>query len=130
MAYCTYQEVQLEAGTACGTATTADITALIARSDEMIADILTQKGLTAPTSSTQLKTASIAFTIAKIKRRQAHELSRTNSSSLPGLSYGVSVDTEIASLEASAMKAIDLYVAYAGGSGVAIVRNHRMIRGY
>ena len=122
MAYCTYTEVQLEAGTACGTATTSDITALIARSDAEIVDILIQKGVAAPTSANQLKTASIALTIAKIKRRQAHELSRTNSLSLPGLSYGVSVDTEIAALEANAMKAIDLYVAAVNGTGTRVSR--------
>ena len=83
---------------------------MIPRSDEETPDILTLKGVSVPSSSSLLKTASICLTIAKIKRRQAHELSRTNSSSLPGLSYGVSVDTEIAALEAKAKTAIDQYV--------------------
>lgn len=122
MAFCLYTEVQLEAGTACGTATTADITSLIARSDAEITDILTQKGVTAPASATQLKTASIYLTIAKIKRRQAHELSRTNSASVPGLSYSVNVETEIAALEANAMKAIDLYVSAVNGTGIRVSR--------
>ena len=36
MAYCTYTDVQLKAGTSCGTATTADITNLIVESDAEI----------------------------------------------------------------------------------------------
>ncbi|MFA5269639.1 MAG: hypothetical protein WC379_16870 [Methanoregula sp.] len=122
MAFCTYTEVQLESGTACGTATTADITSLIARSDAEIADILTQKGVTAPASATQLKTASIYLTIAKIKRRQAHELSRTNSASVPGLSYSVSVETEIAALEEKAHSAILQYVSAVNGTGIRVSR--------
>jgi len=110
MAYCTTTDVYLEAGTATGTAISADITSMITRSDEEIADILALKGISVPSSSSLLKTASICLTIVKIKRRQAQELSRTNSSSLPGLSYGVSVDTEIAALEAKAKTAIDQYV--------------------
>ena len=131
MAFCTYTDVQLEAGTATGTATTADITSLITRSDEEIADILTRKGLTAPASATQLKSASIYLTIAKIKRRQAHELSRPNSISLGGdISFSVNGEGEAQAYEAKARVAIDQYVAYTGGSGIAIVRNHRMFRGY
>jgi hypothetical protein len=110
MAYCTTTDVYLEAGTTTGTATVGDISSMIIRSDEEIADILTLKGVSVPSSSSLLKTASICLTLAKIKRRQAHELSRTNSSSLPGISYGVSVDTEIAALEAKAKTAIDQYV--------------------
>jgi hypothetical protein len=123
MAFCTYDEVQLEAGTACGTATTANITSLIARSDAEIADILTQKGLTAPASASQLKTASIYLTIAKIKRRQAHELSRPNSLSLGGdISFSTSPEAEILALEESAMKAINQYVAYVNGTGIRASR--------
>jgi hypothetical protein len=130
MAYCTYTDVQLEAGTACGTATTSDITSLIARSDAEIADILTQKGITAPASATQLKTASIYLTIAKIKRRQAHELSRPNSLSLGGdISFGVSVEAEIASLEKGAMAAIDQYVSHVNGTGIRVSRVRTRIRG-
>jgi hypothetical protein len=117
MAYCTYEEVQLEAGTACGTATTANITSLIARSDAEIADFLAEKGVTAPTSDTRLKTASIYLTIAKIKRRQAHELSRPNSLSLGGdISFSTSPEAEIAALEARAIKAVNKYVSYVGGN--------------
>jgi hypothetical protein len=123
MAYCTYTEVQLEAGTACGTATTSDITALIVRSDAEIVDILIQKGVAAPTSANQLKTASIYLTIAKIKRRQAHELSRPNSLSLGGdISFSVSPEAEILALEELAMKAINLYVSAVNGTGIRVSR--------
>lgn len=123
MAFSTYDEVQLEAGTACGTATTANITSLIARSDAEIADILTQKGIIAPSSATQLKTASIYLTIAKIKRRQAHELSRPNSLSLGGdISFSTSPEAEIKALEDKAMLAINQYVAYVNGSGISVSR--------
>jgi len=131
MAYCDYTDVQLESGTSLGTITTSDITALISRSDEEIVDMLTEKGLTAPASASQLKTASICLTIAKIKRRQAHELTRPNSLSLGGdISFGVNSEAEAASYESKGRRAVSQYVEYAGGSGVAFVRNHRMIRGY
>lgn len=131
MAYCTYTDIQLELGTSLGTITTGDITNMILRSEEEITDILTDKGLTAPASASQLKSASIYLTCAKIKRRQAHELSRPENLSLGGdLSFRVNPETEAKSYEAKALVAIDQYVKYAGGSGVAIVRNHRMIRGY
>jgi hypothetical protein len=131
MAYCTYTDVQLEAGTSLGTITTDDITALIARSDEEIVDMLTEKGLTAPASASQLKTASICLTCAKVKRRQAHELTRPENLSLGGdLSFRVNPEAEAKSYEAKAVAAVGQYVTYAGGSGVAIVRNHRMFRGY
>jgi hypothetical protein len=131
MAFCEYTDVQLEAGTSLGTITTSDITALITRSDEEITDILLEKGLTAPVSASQLKTASINFTIAKIKRRQAHELTRPNSLSLGGdISFGVNPEAEAASYESKGRKAVAQYIDYAGGSGVAFVRSHRMLRGY
>lgn len=131
MAYCVYTDVQLEAGTSLGTITTDDITALITRSDEEIVDMLTEKGLMAPASASQLKTASICLTCAKIKRRQAHELTRPENLSLGGdLSFRVNPETEARSYEAKAVAAVDQYVKYAGGSGVVIVRNHRMLRGY
>lgn len=131
MAYCTYTDVQLETGTSLGTITTDDITNMIVRSDEEIADMLTDKGLTAPASATQLKTASIYLTCAKVKRRQAHELTRPENLSLGGdLSFRVNPETEAKSYEAKALVAIDQYVKYAGGSGVAIVRNHSMLRGF
>jgi hypothetical protein len=122
MAYCTYEEVQLEAGTACGTATTANITSLITRSDAEINDILTEKGVTVPTADTRLKTASIYLTIAKIKRRQAHELSRPNSLSLGGdISFSASPEAEISALEELAMKAVYRYVSYVGTNGMGDV---------
>lgn len=131
MAYCEYTDIQLEAGTSLGTITTDDITALISRSDEEIVDLLTEKGLTAPASASQLKTASICLTIAKIKRRQAHELTRPENLSLGGdLSFRVNPETEAAAYEAKGRRAVALYIDYAGGSGVVIVRNHRMFRGY
>jgi len=116
MAYCTFLDVQLEAGKATGTATAGDIIALITRSDEEITDTLTERGLTAPASDNRLKTASICLTIAKIKRRQAHELSRPNSLSLGGdISFSTSPEAEIKALEDRAMKAINQYVTYKGG---------------
>jgi hypothetical protein len=132
MAYCDYTDVQLEAGTSLGTITTSDITSLISRSDEEIADILLEKGLSAPASASQLKTASICLTIAKIKRRQAHELTRPNSLSLDGgdISFSVNSEAEAASYEAKGRRAVFQYIDYAGGSGVMIVRNHGMLRGY
>lgn len=131
MAYCLYTDIQLEAGTSLGTITTDDITALITRSDEEIVDMLTEKGLTAPASASQLKTASICLTCAKVKRRQAHELTRPENLSLGGdLSFRANPETEAKAYEAKAVAAVDQYVKYAGGSGVTIVRNHRMLRGY
>jgi hypothetical protein len=116
MAYCTFTDVQLEAGTDTGTAGIAELTQMIARSDSEINDILALKGLSAPTSSSYLKTASIALTIAKIKRRQAQELSRPNSMSLGGdLSFSVSVESEVSALEARAQKAINHYIGSVGG---------------
>jgi hypothetical protein len=123
MAFCTYDEVQLESGTACGTLTTANITSLIARSDAEITDILTQKGITAPASATQLKPASNYLTLAKIKRRQAHELSRPNSLSVGGdVSFSVSPEAEILALEEKAFAAIDQYVSATNGSGIRVSR--------
>jgi hypothetical protein len=131
MAYCTYSDIQLEAGTSLGTITTGDITSLISRSDEEIVDMLLEKGLSAPASASQLKTASICLTCAKVKRRQAHELTRPENLSLGGdLSFRVNPETEAKSYEDKARAAISQYVKYAGGSGVVIVRNHGMIRGY
>jgi hypothetical protein len=123
MAFATYDEVQLEAGTACGTLTTANITSLIVRVDAEITDTLAVRGITAPAADTRLKTASIALTIAKIKRRQAHELSRPNSISLGGdISFSTSPEAEIKALEDAAAKAIEQYVAYVNGSGVRATR--------
>ena len=116
MAYCTTTDVYLEAGTSTGTATITDIGNMIARSDEEINDILALSGLSAPTSSSLLKTASIAFTIAKIKRRQCEELSRPNSLSLGGdISFSVNGESEAQALEARATKAINQYVQSVNG---------------
>jgi uncharacterized membrane protein len=127
MAYCTTTDVYLEAGTSLGTIQINDITSMITRSDAEIADILTVKGVTAPSSSTLLKTASIALTIAKIKRRQSQELSRTNSASVGGdISYSVSPEAEAAAYEAKAKIAIDQYVlSINGGVRVSRVRTSR-----
>jgi hypothetical protein len=112
MAYCTYTQVQLECGTAVGTLTTSDITDLIGRTDAEIADILTLKGIAVPGSSTYLTTASIALTIAKIKRRQSHELSRPNSLSIGGdISFGVNSEAEAQNYELKAQIAINRYIS-------------------
>lgn len=122
MAYCTTTDVYLEAGTATGTAVQADITNMIVRSDEEIADILTLKGVSAPASSSFLKTASICLTIAKIKRRQSQELSRPNSLSLGGdISFSVNGETEAQAYEAKAKTAIEQYVLSVNG-GIRVSR--------
>jgi hypothetical protein len=116
MPYCTATDVHLEAGSAVGTAVDADITNMIVRSDAEISDILTSRGLSVPTSSSLLTTASIALTIAKIKRRQAHELSRPNSLSLGGdISFSVNGETEAQACEARANRAIEQYFTLVGG---------------
>ena len=96
MAYCTYTDVYLETGDNVGTATDANVTAMITRSDEEIDDILTENGIAIPsTTPSSLKTASICFTIAKIKRRQSHELSRPESLNLGGdISFSVKSEQE------------------------------------
>jgi uncharacterized membrane protein len=127
MAYCTTTDIYLEAGTSLGTIQINDITSMITRSDAEIADILTIKGVSAPSSSSLLKTASIALTIAKVKRRQSQELSRTNSASVGGdISYSVSPEAEAAAYEAKAKIAIDQYVlSINGGVRVSRVRTSR-----
>ena len=125
MAYCTTTDVYLEAGTSTGTATITDIGNMITRSDEEINDTLALNGLSAPTSSTLLKTASIALTIAKIKRRQCEELSRPNSLSLGGdISFSVNGESEAQALEARATKAINQYVlSVSGGVRASRIRS-------
>lgn len=116
MAFCTTTDVYLEAGTATGTATVTDIGNMISRSDEEITAILTLKGVSAPASSSLLKTASVALTIAKIKRRQNQELSRPNSLSLGGdISFSVNGETEAQAYEAKAKTAIEQYVLSING---------------
>lgn len=122
MAYCTTTDVYLEAGTSLGTIQINDISNMITRSDAEIADILAIKGVSAPSSSSLLKTASIALAIAKIKRRQSQELSRTNSASIGGdISYSVSPESEAAAYEVKAKTAIDQYVLSVNG-GVRVSR--------
>jgi hypothetical protein len=127
MAYCTTTDVYLEAGNSTGTANIADITNMIVRSDEEIAAILALKQVSAPASSSLLKTASIALTIAKIKRRQTQELSRPNSLSLGGdISFSVNGESEAQVYEAKAKTAIDQYVlSVNGGIRVSRVRTSR-----
>ncbi len=122
MAYCTTTDVYLEAGTSTGTATITDIGNMIVRSDEEIVDILAQKGLTAPASATQLKTASIALTIAKIKRRQAEELSRPGSLNLGDISFSTNPEVEATAYELKANQAIAAYISYVSGTGLRISR--------
>lgn len=127
MAYCTTTDVYLEAGTSTGTIQINDIGSMITRSDAEIVDILTIKGVSAPSSSSLLKTASIALTIAKIKRRMAQELSRPNSLSIGGdISFSVNGESEAAAYEAKAKTAIDQYVlSVNGGIRVSRVRSMR-----
>jgi len=88
-------DIQLEIGTATGTATVGDIINRIAVSDKEINDLLTLKDLTPPASSTYLNRASVYKTVAWIKRRQSHELSRPNSLSLGGdISFSTSPEAE------------------------------------
>jgi hypothetical protein len=125
MAYCTTTDVTLEAGSSWGTAVVGDITNMIVRSDEEINDILALSGLSAPASSSLLKTASIALTIAKIKRRQCEELSRPNSLSLGGeISFSVSGEAEAQALEEKAKKAISQYIlSVSGGVRASRIRS-------
>jgi len=112
MAFCTTTDVYLEAGTTTGTATITDIDNMITRSDEEIAEYLTINNVAVPSSSSSLKTASIALTIAKLKRRQSHELSRPNSLNLGGdISFSVAVDAEIKALKEAAKEAMNQYIA-------------------
>jgi hypothetical protein len=124
MAYCTTTDVYLEAGTATGTATVTDIGNMITRSDEEIASYLIISGVSPPTSSDDLKTASIALTIAKLKRRQSHELSRPGSLNLGGdISFSVSPDQEIKALEDKARVAMNQYInSLRSGNRVSRVR--------
>jgi len=115
MAYCTYTDVQLEVGTATGTATTSDITSRIAVSDGEIDDLLALKELTPPASSTYLKRASVYKTVAWLKRRQSHELSRPNSLSLGGdISFGTSPEAEAKAYEEKADAEMLKYYASTG----------------
>lgn len=128
MAFCTYLDVQRELGTSLGTVTNDEITDMIADSEsDDIIPRLRRKGIASlPASDADLKKASVQFTIAKIKRRQAHELSRANSTGLnDGTSFSTNPEAEAAEADRKAEEAIDRYVAYAGGSGVRIIRNYR-----
>lgn len=118
MAYCTYTDVQLETGTALGTITTAEITSRILQSDKEIAGRLKREGLTAPADATDdLKTASIHLTVAWVKRRQSHELSRPGSLNLGDISFSTQPETEAVAEEAKAEAAILAYIASVNGSG-------------
>lgn len=125
MAYCTYLDITDEIGTALGTATQAIVERRILKSDERIVSILRENGIdAAPTSDTDLRDASIFFTCAWLKRRQAHELSRPNSLSIGGdISFGTSPEAEAAAFEKQALESILKYANYAGGSGIIIVPN-------
>lgn len=127
MAYCTLSDVYLEAGTSIGTATDTDVTNMILRSDEEIIAILRADYITTiPFADTNLKTASIQFTIAKIKRRQAEELSRPGSLSLGAdITFSVNPEKEAAAAEAKANAAVSRYIATVNTTytGIAIVPN-------
>ena len=123
MAYSTYTDVQLEAGTSLGTLTTANITSLIVRSDIEIAAQLLKMNITAPTVGTEdLKTASIFLTIAKIKRRQSHELSRPNSLNLGDISFSTSPEAEAMEYENKAHAAVLAYATSVNGAGIRVSR--------
>lgn len=125
MAYCTYLDITDEIGTALGTATQAIVERRILKSDERIVSILREAGIdTPPTSDSDLRDASIFFTCAWIKRRQAHELSRPNSLSIGGdISFGTSPEAEAAAMEKQALESVLKYANYTGGSGIIIVPN-------
>jgi hypothetical protein len=115
MAYCTYIDVQLEIGAATGTATITDITNRIAVSDAEINDLLFLKDLIPPATSTYLNHASVYKTVAWIKRRQAHELSRPNSLSLGGdISFGASPEAEARTYDDKAAEAFQQYCTSTG----------------
>lgn len=124
MAYCTTTDVYLESGTALGTITSTDVSNMITRSDGEIAGFLKLKRLTAPVVGTEdLKTASVQLTLAKIKRRQSHELSRPGSLSLGGdISFSTQPETEAAACEVKAHEAIAAYVASVNGTGPRAAR--------
>lgn len=118
MAYCTYTDVQLECGTALGTISTAEITTRILQSDKEIAGKLRVKNLTAPAVATDdLKTASIHLTVAWVKRRQSHELSRPGSLNLGDISFSAQPETEAQEAEKKADTAILAYIASVGSAG-------------
>lgn len=118
MAYCTYLEVLRETGTAIGTITTSEITDRILQSDKEIAGKLRKRNVAVPTVATDdLTTASIHLTVAWVKRRQSHELSRPGSLSLGGdISFSTQPETEAVSEEAKANEAIEAYIASVGAS--------------
>lgn len=127
MAYCTLADVYLEAGTSVGTATDDDVTNMIIRSDEEIVAILIAKNVSSiPLINTNLKTASIQFTIAKIKRRQAEELSRPGTLSIGNdISFSVNPEKEAQAAEAKANAAISRFIATAESeyTGIGIIQN-------
>lgn len=118
MAYCTIAEVKSETGSSLGTIVDADITEMIGKSDKEIASKLRKKGLTAPSGSNDdLNIASTQFTIAKIKRRQSHELSRPGSLNLGDISFSAQPETEAQEAEKKAEDAILAYIASVNGAG-------------
>jgi arginase family enzyme len=123
VAYCTTTDVYLETGAKLGTITITDVGDMIVKSDKEIITKLRNLGITTPpVSDDDLNTASIQLTIAKIKRRQAQELSRPNSLSLGGdISFSASPEAEAKAAEDKAQEAIERYVNVTGGSGVIIV---------
>ena len=125
MVYCTYLDVTDEIGEALGTATQAIIERRILKSDERIVSILRENGIdTAPESDSDLRDASIFFTCAWLKRRQAHELSRPNSLSIGGdISFSTSPEGEAKAMEQQALESVLKYANNAGGSGIIIVPN-------
>lgn len=118
MAYCTYTDVLLETGASIGTATTTDVTNMIVRSDDDIDEILKENKIAIPsTTPNSLKTASICFTIAKIKRRQSHELSRPESLNLGGdIQFSVKCEQEALDYLNDGNEAVKRYINQQGSS--------------
>jgi hypothetical protein len=126
VAYCTTTDVTLETGTSLGTITLVDVGNMITKSDKEIVSFLKREyGITSPPAADDdLQTASVQLTIAKIKRRQAHELSRPNALTLVGdISFSTSPEAEAQAAEKKAFDAIALYAAEAGGDAMQIVPN-------
>lgn len=123
MAYCTTDDVYLEAGTSLGTITETNLSDLIDKSDKKINSRLRALGITSyPESDDDLEEASVQYTVAKIKRRQAEELSRPGSLKLGSdIAFTVAPEAEAKAAEAAAEKAVSQYAEYAGGSSVVIV---------
>lgn len=130
MAYCTINDVYLEAGSSVGEATDADVAALIDKSDKEINGWLTSiYGVVIPVSDDNLSQASVYLTIAKLINRMSIELSRPNSLNLGGdISFSVNSLAEVKALEEKAKASAKLYadeadIVSGSSTGIIIVPN-------